>query len=67
MIEGQKTIIDTLFNAHKLEKEKSAKYEEQLLLKNQEVEAVKPKWWQEPVVIMSEVILALITGFLIAK
>jgi hypothetical protein len=67
VIEGQKTIIDTLLTAFKKTDERANKYEEQLLLKEDEIGLVKPKWWQYPVVIIGEVILALITGIYIGN
>lgn len=67
MIAGQKVIIDTLLTAHKISEKRAEKYEEQLLLKDQEIEAVKPEWWQNKFVVIGEIVLAFITGVLIAK
>lgn len=67
MIAGQKTIIDTLLTAVKKTDEIEKKYQEQLKLKDDEIELVKPKWWQNSFVIIGEIVLAFITGVLIAK
>ena len=67
VIEGQQTVIDTLFKAFKKSDERANLYEEQLKLKDDEIDIIKPKWWQEPVIIIGEIIIAFITGIMIAK
>jgi len=63
----QSEVIDTLLVAFEKTEVREKIYIEQLKLKDEEIEIVKPKWWQEPLVIVGEIILALITGVMIAK
>ncbi len=67
IIKEQTKVIDTLDTALNKAEEIMKLYEKQLQLKDKEIEIVKPKWWQHPLVIVAEVILSLITGVLIAK
>jgi len=67
VIEKKTEVINSLVDIIGKHNEIELKYQEQLRLKDQEIEAVRPKWWQNQFVIMAEVILALILGVLIAK
>lgn len=67
IITTQKKIADSLFVVIKKKEQNENHYISIIELKNKEIEAVKPKWWQEPFVIGSISVLSVILGVLVAK
>ncbi len=67
VIAGQRIVIDTLTYAINTAQEREKIYLEQIALKDKEIKTIEPKWWQQSYVIISEVIISLIIGVIIAK
>ncbi len=67
IIDGQKEVIDSLRSIiNHLEIRDSIRVEE-LILKDKQIELAKPKWWQQPSVIIIKVISALTIGILLGS
>lgn len=67
VLAGKDTIISNLTNAIEKSKDIMNLYEERLKLKDLEIEAIKPKWWQKEEIILIEIIVGIITGVIISK